>query len=484
VELLRLHLTEGLMLAGLGALGGLVLAIWGTGIVPTLLATRLGGLGIESGTQLLDGRILLATSAATVAIAVVFGLTPLLTSATRLSMTLQSSTRSAVGHRRSAIVTTQIALSVALLVGAGLLARSFARVQAQSFGFQTHGVITAQLQLPRDRYADTNSSARFLNQLVTTLAALPGVQAAAAVNTLPLTGFNALRPHNLPGAPPEERMTEFRIVTPDYFRTMAIPVRRGRTFDERDRTGSPDVIVVNETLARRLWPSSDPVGQRLVVGDFMTPSEKTVIGVVGDTRHHDLARQPEAEIYRPAYQAYWPFFGVVVRTATAPEHFERSLRDAASSVDRNVPITAIQSLDELADGTLVWRRSSMALMSLFATAALFLSFIGVYGVMAFNVAERSREIGLRMALGARPRDIAQAVVGQGALITGLGVCLGLAFAAGLAGVLSALLFGVAPLDPVTFVGVPVVAMISGVIATVLPAMTAIRVDPNVALKAE
>ena len=489
LALLRLHVAEGLMLATLGALGGLVLAVWGTGIVPTLLATQLGGLQIDSGTELLDGRILLATIAATLAIGVLFGVAPLLTSANTLSTTLQSSTRGAVGHRRtrilrSTIVTTQVALSVALLVGAGLLVRSFARVQTQSFGFQTRGVITAQLQLPRDRYPDTNSTARFLHQLVAALDALPGVEAAAAVNTLPLTGFNALRPHNLPGSPPDERMAEFRIVTPDYFRTMEIPVRRGRTFDGRDRAGSPDVIVVNETLARRLWPSSDPVGQRLIVGDFMTPSEKIVIGVVGDTRHHDLARRPEAEIYRPAYQTFWPFFGLVVRSATTAEQFERSLRDAAANVDRNVPISSIQSLDDLADRTLAWRRSSMALMTLFAGAALFLAFIGVYGVMAYSVAERSREIGLRMALGARPRDIAQAVIRQGVLMTGLGVCVGLALAAGLAGVLGALLFGVAPLDPMTFVGVSVVAMMASLIATVLPAMTATRVDPNVALKAD
>jgi putative ABC transport system permease protein len=489
LELLRLHVTEGLMLAGLGALGGLFVAVWGTRIVPTLLATQLRGLAMASGSELLDGRVLLATAAATIAIGTMFGLAPLLTRAGTLSTTLQSSTRGAVGHRRtrilrSAIVTTQIALSVALLVGAGLLVRSFARLQAQSFGFQTHGVITAQLQLPRDRYPDASSTARFLNQLVSALAVLPGVQAAAAVNTLPLTGFNALRPYSLPGSPPEERMAEFRVVTPGYFRAMAIPLRRGRTFDERDRIASPDVIVVNETLARHLWPSNDPVGQRLAVGDFLTPSEKTVIGVVGDTRHHDLARQPEAEIYRPAYQTYWPFFGLVVRSATAPEQFERSLRAAASSADRNVPISAIQSLDDLADSTLAWRRSSMALMTIFAAAALFLAAVGVYGVMAYSVAERSREIGLRMALGARPRDVARTVVTQAALVSGLGVTLGAALAATLTGILGTLLFGVAPLDPLTFAGASVGTLAASLMATVLPALSATRVDPNVALRAE
>jgi putative ABC transport system permease protein len=319
---------------------------------------------------------------------------------------------------------------------------------------------------------------------VTKLAALPAVESAAAVNTLPLTGFNALRPHQLPGSPPEERMAEFRVVTPDYFRAMAIPVRRGRAFDDHDRIGSQDVIIVNDTLARRLWPGVDPVGQQLMVGDGLTASEKVVVGVVGDTRHHDLAQEPVAEIYRPAYQAYWPFFGLIMRSATAPELFERSLREAAASVDRNVPISAVQPFDDLADRTLAWRRSSMWLMTLFAAAALSLAFIGVYGVMAYSVAERSREIGLRMALGARPRDIARTVVRQGALLTGLGVCVGLALAAALAGILRALLFGVAALDPMTFIGVSAVAMAASLIATALPALAATRVDPNVALRAD
>ena len=232
-------------------------------ILPQLLATRLQGTALPDGMAgWIDARVLLATACATIAAGAIFGVTPLLRRADGSSGALRASGRGATGDRqtrlmRQIIVTAQIALSVLLLVGAGLLVRSFARLHDRSFGFQTSDIVTAQLLLPRDRYATTEQSAAFLDQLVTAVAALPGVESAAAVNTLPLTGFNALRPHNLPGQPVQERLAEFRIVTPAYFETMAIQVRRGRVFDGRDRSGSPGVIVVNETAARRLWPGVD-----------------------------------------------------------------------------------------------------------------------------------------------------------------------------------------------------------------------------------
>ena len=241
LDLFLQHLAEGLTLAGSGALGGLVIATWGTRILPQLLATRLqGAMRPDSLAGWIDARVLLATACTTIAVGVLFGVTPLLRRADGLSEALRASGRGATGDRqarlvRQIIVTAQIALSVLLLVGAGLLVRGASRVfQMDSFGFQTSDIVTAQLLLPRDRYGTTEQSGAFLDQLVTTVAALPGVESAAAVNTLPLTGFNALRPHNLPGEPVQERLAEFRIVTPAYFETMAIHVRRGRVFDGRD----------------------------------------------------------------------------------------------------------------------------------------------------------------------------------------------------------------------------------------------------------
>ena len=490
LHLLKQHLAEGLALAVCGGAGGLLLALWGTQLLPRLLATRLRTTALPDAVAgWIDARVLIATVITVVVVGVMFGVTPLLRRTDGLSGALRSGSRGATGDRRTqlqrqAIVTAQIALTVLLLVGAGLLIRSFSRLQQRSFGFETNGVITAQLLLPRDRYASTQQSGAFLDQLVANVSALPSVASAAAVNTLPLTGSNALRPHGLPGQPPQERFAEFRIVTSDYFATMAIPIRRGRVFDTRDRSGSEPVIVVNETAARRLWPGVDPVGQTLMVPDFMKLEPRQVIGVVGDTRHHDLARDPEPEIYRPASQAYWPFFGLVVRTHTTTEGFERALRDAAARADAAVPVSAVQPLAALADTTWAWRRSSMLLLVGFAAAACLLAFVGVYGLMAFGVAERSREIGVRVALGARPSDVARSILTQAATLTGVGTALGLALAGLVGSVLGTLLFGVTSLDPPTFVGVAIVCAGAGLLASALPAMTAARVDPTAALKGD
>jgi putative ABC transport system permease protein len=304
------------------------------------------------------------------------------------------------------------------------------------------------------------------------------------VNTLPLTGFNALRPHSLPGRPVQERLAEFRVVTPGYFRAMAIPLRRGRVFDDRDRSGSVAVIVVNDTAARRLWPGVDPVGQTLMIQDFGDFLPRQVIGVVGDTRHHDLVRDPEPEIYRPAAQAYWPFFGLVVRTQSAAEGLERSLREAVARADATVPVSAVQGLATLADSTWAWRRSSMALVAALAAAACALAFVGVYGVMAFGVTERSREIGVRVALGAGPAAVARTIFSQAAWLTGAGLAVGLVLAALVGGVLNTLLFGVTPLDPPTYLGVAAATAAAGFLAAALPTLRAVRIDPTQALKGE
>jgi predicted permease len=490
LHLLRQHLAEGLALAVCGGAGGLLLALWGTQLLPRLLATRLRTTALPDAVAgWIDARVLIVTAITVVVVGVMFGVTPLLRKTIGLSGALHSASRGATGDRRTqlqrqAIVTAQIALSVLLLVGAGLLVRSFSRLQQRSFGFETQSVVTAQLVLPRDRYASAERTGGFLDQLVENVAALPGVASAAAVNTLPLTGFNALRPYNLPGQPAQERFAEFRIVTSDYFATMAIPIRRGRVFDARDRSGSQAVIVVNDTAARRLWPSADPVGQTLMVPDFMELEPRQVIGVVGDTRHHDLAKDPEPEIYRPAAQTYWPFFGLVVRTHTATDGLERAIRDAASRVDAAVPVNAVQPLSALADTTWAWRRSSMLLLAGFAAAACVLAFVGVYGLMAFGVAERSREIGVRVALGARPSDVARSILAQAATLTGVGTALGLLLAGLVGSVLGTLLFGVTSLDPPTFVGVAIVCAGAGLLASALPALTAARVDPTAALKGD
>jgi putative ABC transport system permease protein len=489
LRLFREHFAEGLLLALAGGAGGLALAAWAAPLVRYLLSTRIPKLLVPEASHLVDARIVGATAAATVAIAVLFGVAPLLRMGEAAQSPFQRNTRYSTADRRTrmvrtAIIGAQIALSVSLLVCAGLLGRSFTRLHSRTFGFATDHIVTAQLMLPRDRYPDTARGGAFLEQLTSAIGALPGVESAAAINTLPLTGFNALRPYRLPGREEEPRMAEFRVVTSDYFRVMQIPVGRGRTFDARDRLGSAEVVVVNERLARRLWPGADPIGQTLLVPDALTPAPRTVIGVVGDTRHHDLALEPEAEIYRPAYQASWPFFGLVVRSTAGADTSERTLREAAASVDGNVPISGVRPFAEIADTTWAWRRSSLTLVGVFAAAALFLAFIGVYGVMAHSVAQRTGEIGVRLALGARPADVARHIIGQGALVAAVAIVSGLGLAASLARLMGSLLFGVPPIDPLTFAGGALVAFAATTLAAMLPALAASRVDPVVALRSE
>jgi putative ABC transport system permease protein len=488
--LLRQHLVEGLLLAGTGGALGLLIAAWGAHALPGLLASA-GGVtwnNVEAGW--LDRRVLLFALAAAIGAGITFGVTPLFRGTGGIGASLRSGSRGATSDRRTRvlqqlIVTGQIALSVVLLVGAGLLVRSFQRLHDRSFGFEPDGIVTAQIGLPRDRFATTEQTAAILDRLVAGMNRLPGVEAAAAINTLPLTGFNALRPYFLPGRrPPQDRFSEFRIVTPDYFRTMRIPLRRGRYFDERDRAGSEEVVIVNETTARRMWPDADPVGQTLVVPDFLTPTPRTVVGVVGDTRHHDLAKEPEPEVYRPAAQTYWPFFGLVIRTGTPADAMERSIADAAARVDRGVPVTAIRALSSLAEGTMAWRRSSMALLTLFAVAASLLAFVGVYSVMAYSVQSRVREIGVRLALGAKPSDVARGIVTQGAGLAAGGLTIGLVVAVAAGGVLRTWLFGVTAIDPVTFTAVSAIVGGAGLLASTMPALTATRVDPTDALRSE
>jgi predicted permease len=310
------------------------------------------------------------------------------------------------------------------------------------------------------------------------------VEAAGVVNTLPLTGMNARRAYHLPGLPAGDQVADFRIATPQYFATMGIPLKRGRAFDDRDRDGAEGVAIVNEALARRLWPDGDPLGQTILVADGRTPEARTVVGVVGDVRHHGLDREPEPEIYRPACQAYWPFFGLVVRVGTADPSLPDALRAAVSSLDGDLPLTDVRWLDDRATQSLAWRRSSTALLGVFAGAAVLLAFFGLYSVVSYTVAQSVREIGVRMALGARPRDVGRAFLTRGAVLAAWGVAAGLALSAALAGLLKALLFGVAPLDPATYAAVTCLTLLVTVAATLAPALAAARVNPTTALRAE
>jgi putative ABC transport system permease protein len=489
-HLLRQFLAEGLLLALLGGSVGMILAVWGVAVVPRWLADQLRHLPTPDTVQgWISPAVLLAAVAATISVGLVLGAVPLVRGLHLANGSLRGEGRGTTYGRRArrlrhGFVVTQIALSVCLLVGAGLLVRSFARLQARSLGFGAERVMTGILVLPTHRYSGLPQGARFLEQLGDRLSASPGVDAVGLVNTLPLTGMNARRPYQLPGLADRDQVADFRIVTPRYFAAIGIPLIRGRVFDDRDRAGAEEVAIVNDVVARRLWPGRDPVGQRIQVPDMATPAVRTVVGVVGNIRHHGLAAEPEPEIYRPAYQAYWPFFGIAVRLRADTPAPAEAVRNAVAALDRDLPVTDLRWLDERAADSMAWRRSSMALLGVFAGAALLLASFGLYSVVSYVVVQRSREIGIRMALGAVPAGVARAFLTRGAALAAAGLAIGLLVAVVLTRVLETLLFGITRLDVATYAAVAGLTLLVTSLATLFPALAAARVDPTIALRAE
>jgi len=486
-------LTQGLILASLGASGGLLLAFRGVQILPQMFSTQLARTPLPAHpSDWIDWPVLLFALAIAVVAGVVFGLMPAFRAPRLPQEILKGGVRGSTGHAlsvrlRSVLIVSQVALSLMLLAGSGLLIRSFLRLQKQSLGFQTDRVAASFLLLAPNRYPDGNATTTFLEQVLTRLKAVPGVESAGAINTLPLSGNDARRPFTLPGQPEEAgrpNIARFRLATPDYFQTMRIPLKRGRPFDERDRKGSVEVVIISEGLARRFWPNEDPVGKIIMVPDMLTPAMRQIVGVVGDVRHYGLAEEAPIEIYRPFYQAYWPFFTVVARGILEPVQLANTLRQAIGAVDKDQPIQSVRMMEELAADSVALRRASMVLLAIFAAAALLLAALGIYSVMSYTVAQRTQEIGIRMALGARQQDVLMLVTREAVLLAMTGVVLSLLGAFALTRFLGTLLYSVQPTDPLTFAGVSILLTAVALVASYIPARRAAQVDPIVALRYE
>ena len=486
-------LTQGLILASLGAAGGLLLAFWGVQILPQMFSTQLSRMPLPAHpSDWIDWPVLLFALTTAAVAGVVFGLMPAFRAPRLPQEVLKAGVRGPTGHAlsvrlRSVLIVSQVALSLMLLAGSGLLIRSFLRLQKQSLGFQTDRVAASFLLLAPNRYLDGNATTNFLEQVLSRLKAVPGVESAGAVSTLPLSGNDARRPFTIPGQPEEAgrpNVARFRLVTPDYFQTMRIPLKRGRPFDERDRTGSAEVVLISEGLARRFWPNEDPVGKIITVPDMLTPAMRQIVGVVGDVRHYGLAEEAPIEIYRPFYQARWPFFTLVARASLDSVQLGNTLRQAVASVDKDQPIQSVRMMEELASDSVALRRASMVLLAIFAAVALLLAALGIYSVMSYTVARRTQEIGIRMALGAQSRDVLRLVTREAILLALAGVAFGLLGAFALTRFLGTLLYGVQPIDPVTFLGVSVLLIFVALLASYLPARRAAKVDPIVALRYE
>lgn len=487
-RLARQVLAESALVGLLGAALGLLLGAvvvevvraFGPGDIP-----RLADAGI-------DGRVLASTTAAALAAALLGGLVPALR-ARRTDSTgaLREGERGVAGAPRAArlravLVGAEVALSLVLLVGAGLLVRSFAEVLAVDRGFDADRRLIAAMNVPASY--DAARTRRLLVDFLSRVESTPGVVSAAAVSMRPLIGpstsmgiASADAPEVAADAVP---WATWRLVSSDYFTTIGLPVLRGRAFTDQDQFGNPWRVIVSRRVAEQLWPGADPVGRQAILwkGQANTPAE--VVGVVGDMRERSLAVDPPMAVYLPYYGATWTPIQVVVHTAGAPLAILPVLRAALDEIDPNLPISNAQTLDGLVTVSTASRRFTMLLLAAFAAVALILALAGVYGVLAYTVSRRTAEIGVRKALGASPASLLRLVVWQGMQPVVAGAGAGLAGAVALSPVMASLLFGVAPEDPLTYVSVTALLLASATLACYLPARQALRVDPVAALKEE
>ncbi|CAN5880254.1 ABC transporter permease [soil metagenome] len=492
-RLVRQLLTESVLLGLIGGALGLLLAYWGTTL---LSALRLEGIPRldEIG---LDGAVVGFTLVVALLTGAIFGLIPALQATrTDLTSTLREGGRGALGgvrgsHARSMLVVSEMALAVMLLIGAGLLIRSFLQLQQVDPGFRTEQALAFDLELPSQSYSEGPQQAEFFRALIERLQPLPGVQAVSAVNILPMANDRFIINFDVEGrdeAPPGERpVLEVRVATPDYFRTMGIPLRRGRAFGDADRADAPPVVVINEMAARRYFPDEDAIGQRIRLGwgpgdDRFAGGE--VVGVVADVRQVGPSEDYVPEIYLPYTQVPVSDMSVIVRTAGDPLALAGVLRSQVRELDPNLPLSNLRTLDQLVAQSVAQPRFYMLLLTVFAAVALALAAIGIFGVMSYSVAQRTREIGIRVALGAEPQRVLQLVVGRALRLALLGVAVGLLGALALTRLLESLLFGVSTTDPLTFVAVAVLLAAVALLASYLPARRASGVDPIVALRAE
>ena len=480
-RLLRQLLTESVLLALVGGALGLLLAVLA---VPSLLA--LSPPDIRQFKQIGINREVLAFSfLASVVCGVVFGLLPALqTSRSNPNEFLKEGERGSTANRgrtRSALVIAEVGLSLVLLVGAGLLVKSFARLMDVNAGFDPDHLLTFNLGLPPS--TDSVHQLAFYQQVMQRLQALPGVQAVGAVSRLPLAGGNSSRSFNVPGVE-KSYDADIRISTADYFRAMRIPLLKGRSFRDSDLGGSPNVAVVNDALARNVFPGQDPIGKQIT---NFGPDNLTlqVIGVVGNVRHVGLDADPQSEIYQLLGQAQWPSMFVAIRSATSdPTSVTSEAQNAVWSVNKDVPLANVRTMQDVISDSVQRRKFSMLLLSIFAGVAMLLAAIGLYGVMSYSVAQRTHEIGIRMALGARRPDVLTLVVKQGMALALVGIAAGTVLSLAMTRLISGMLFGISATDPLTFVAVGAILGTVAFLANYLPARRASKVDPMVALRYE
>jgi putative ABC transport system permease protein len=487
-RIVRQVLTESVLLAVAGAMAGVVMAYWSLGTLVTLLTNDLP----PRADVRLDWQVLAFSGVVALGAGLLFGLAPAFEALRGASSdALRHGARAGEGGRRirQSLVAAEVALAFVLLIGAGLLIRSFWKLSAVNPGFRTDNVVSVPIGLPAGRYPTSASCLQFFDRLLPAVQSLPGIESAALVNRLPLGGAtnNAvdMQIEGRPAEPePNAMNVDRRVGSPDYFKTMAIPVVGGRAFDDRDTAAGPGVAIVNQSMARRYWGAGDPLGARLRIQLLSGPGPwLTIVGVVGDVRHHGLAAEVRPEVWVPYSQA--PVSGVVLvaRTAGDVTPMLETLRRTIQKQDPELPVTPV-TLQAVVATSIQSPRSRTSLLSTFAGLALVLAIIGVAGVVAYTVSKSVRDIGVRMALGAERRDILRLVLWQGLTPAAIGVIAGIAGALAGTRVLSGMLFGVGRGDPLTYATVAVGLVATAALACLLPATRATRVDPVSVLRVD
>jgi len=489
-RIIRQLLTESALLAILGGAAGLLLAKWGMDLLLKLAPQGLPRMSDVS----LDGRALAFTAAVTLLTGVIFGLIPALqASRPNLNETMNDTGRgSTEGRRRqlvrSALVVLEVTSALVLLVGAGLLIKSFWRLQQVDPGFNPDNTLTLSVSLPRTKYPEENQRVAFFQQLLEKVSALPGVQAAGATNPLPLDGdtvYAFVVQGRAPLPPGAGQSTNFYAVSVDYFKTMGIRLLRGKLFTERDTKEAPHVAVINETMAKKIFPDEDPIGKRITFAGGDSNSDwQEIVGIVSDVKQYGLDQATPMQTYEPYKQQTSPSMTLVARTSGDPANLTAAIRNAVLQLDKEQPIANIRTLDQILSASIAQQRFSTMLLGVFAAVAMLLAAVGIYGVLSYAVTQRTHEIGIRVALGAARRDVLRLVIGQGMLLTLLGVAAGLAVAFALTRLMSTLLFGVSATDPMTFGLIALLIVAVALLACWIPARRATKVDPMVALRQE
>ncbi|MGZ8846811.1 MAG: FtsX-like permease family protein, partial [Pyrinomonadaceae bacterium] len=483
--------TESMLLSFLGGVAGFLIAIWGTPLLVSFIPENVPRIHEIN----VDLRVLGFTLLISIISGAVFGLAPALqASRIDLNESLKESARGTTGglrqnRMRAFLIVCEVSLAVVLMIGAALLTKSFVRLLDVNPGFDPAHTLTMEVSLPGlppSKYANENEQAAFFEQVVDRLSRLPGVTATGAVVSLPLTGAQESTDLFIEGRPKptaEQRAeADYTVVTPDYFRALAIPLLKGRQLTGQDRKDAPAVIVINEALARRYFPGEEPIGKRISIGFENVPRE--IVAVVGNIKQSTLNSDARPAMYIPHLQLPAGGMSIVVRTNGDPMALAALARNEIHAVDAAIPVTKIRTMGEVFSESVVQQRFSMLLVGLFGSLALVLAAIGIYGVMAYTVTQRKHEIAVRMALGARRSQVWKLILKDALMLASIGIGIGLIGAFALTRLMSSLLFEVKPTDAQTFAMVSALLILVALLACLVPARRATKVDPLVALRYE